>query len=510
MSAQPTGHSPRAQSYDVVIDDTSPLLTYNGGHWSQNQSSDAYGASYTMTTWQNDSVQLTFEGTKVLVNGSRSTFGSNFTVNLDGKPDLLSAQTTSGFQSFSTTIYDSGVLVPGQHTLEIINDSWDTLDIDSITYSCSIKHHGDETSELSTTTVDDTSSAFTYLPHGAWDVSSPNLPSFKYATGHSINLANASVNFTFSGDAVSIYGTTGPNHARYSVLRENRPTLSYSATKDLYSAQVLLYFGSGFGEGNHTVTLVTDEPGMFEMDYATVHSSSSLLSPLQVSSSSLPQPSQTGMPIIPTNPPPPQQKLDASAVAVIVVAAALFVLLVAAVFFLLRRNKNLWVILERGVHSPFDASVAPWRMSLGPRRAAKRATYVPVDDDESFESPPVRRDTVNSTATASTLVADAGSTPRNPGRPFFKQLQLATRWGSGPPSMTQTSSSTATMRQQLQNAPARSASTRRLLQDPSSASRDDLLGSSVDSHHGLGADDVLRHPIRRHEPSSHDWHAALP
>jgi hypothetical protein len=73
------------------------------------------------------------------------------------------------------------------------------------------------------------------------------------------------------GDAVSIYGTTGPNNSQYSVQRPGRPPQELTATRDIAASNVLLYFGDQFGAGNHTITLVNEAPGLFQIDYAVVH-----------------------------------------------------------------------------------------------------------------------------------------------------------------------------------------------------------------------------------------------
>jgi hypothetical protein len=78
------------------------------------------------------------------------------------------------------------------------------------------------------------------------------------------------------GDAVAIYGTAGPGHSRYSVLPPGRSPQQFDAARGIPSSQVLMYFGDHFGPGNHTVTLVNDGPGLFQIDYAVVHTTNTL------------------------------------------------------------------------------------------------------------------------------------------------------------------------------------------------------------------------------------------
>ncbi|KAF8166578.1 hypothetical protein K438DRAFT_1856987 [Mycena galopus ATCC 62051] len=50
-------------------------------------------------------------------------------------------------------------------------------------------------------------------------------------------------------NAVSIYGTVGPGHSRYSVWSPHKPSQQFDASRDIFSPQVLLYFGDNFGPG---------------------------------------------------------------------------------------------------------------------------------------------------------------------------------------------------------------------------------------------------------------------
>lgn len=89
--------------------------------------------------------------------------------------------------------------------------------------------------------------------------------------------------------------------------------------------------------------------------------------------------------------------------------------------FLLQRNKTLWYRLQRGykVQSQFDAgtppngSVTPLPFSAPPPPMRSKSYLLQRDDDDDFEAEPLNRAvTVESHLTASTLVADPGSSRR--------------------------------------------------------------------------------------------------
>ncbi|KAJ7249563.1 hypothetical protein B0H12DRAFT_697428 [Mycena haematopus] len=146
------------------------------------------------------------------------------------------------------------------------------------------------------------------------------------------------------------------------------------------------------------------------------------------------------------------------------------------------------------------------------------------NSDDDYEAQPLNRAiTTDSRLTASTLVAEVGSGSH---RPFsLKALRLASRWGPGSPSSSQPHlSRTDSMRysastRRLTLSPptrhlSRSPSTRHLLQeesqyyDPHAAAMAGLEEVPEDS-----VEEVLRHPIRRTEPSIstyQHWQATLP
>ncbi|KAJ7483163.1 hypothetical protein FB451DRAFT_1233557 [Mycena latifolia] len=484
-------------------DDSSPLIVYEPpGAWNQSSSNEAFQGGYTSTWTQYATATFDFVGTSVAVNGSSNASHGAYQVTLDGRNHTLNGS-TSHSKSFLTEIFNSGPIESGHHTLTIMNLEWKTLDIDSITWSCDLGAQNASDASLQKTTVDDTDPAFTWFPQGSWNKDPPSLASFSGQTGHSTSHVNASVNYTFSGDAVSIYGTTGPKNSQYIVQRPDRPQQEYTATRDISSSKVLLYFGDGFGPGtNHTVTLVNQTPGLFQIDYAVVHTVNSP-SP---SSSSAPSQPTSGPPIIPEKTDVSSStKLPAGAIVAIAIAALAFVFLIVALWLVLRRNKTLWMRLQRGymVQSQFDASTPPNGITPLPYsspRPARSKANLPANDDDSFQAPPLDR-AVTMQSTASTLVADHGSLMTQVGgrgRLSLKPLRLASRWGPATPATTHTRFS-------------RSPSVRYLLReeseyyDPEAAAAQGIEEIPEDR-----VDDVLRHPIRRNEPSTYHWQSGLP
>ncbi|KAJ7623722.1 hypothetical protein FB45DRAFT_113729 [Roridomyces roridus] len=257
----------------VTVDDASPLISYDPPTlWFQETLDDAFLGSSSLTKYSGASLTLRFEGNWVNVTGWKGPWHGNYTVTLDQSTYSLSGRTTTN-HLIRTTLFSSGTIGEGNHTLQIVNEEWDNLQIDSISYACLLSGSNSTNAPLQTTKFEDTDGSFSYYPKGVWDVGPPNPENPKDHAGHSISMPNAYVNFTFSvGDAVSIYGTTGPGHSTYSVSRSDQPAQQFTANRERNSSDVLLYIGTNFGPGNHTISLVSQDSGLFQISYAEVHS----------------------------------------------------------------------------------------------------------------------------------------------------------------------------------------------------------------------------------------------
>lgn len=82
-----------------------------------------------------------------------------------------------------------------------------------------------------------------------------------------VNGSTASL--SFSGDAVSVYGTTGPGHGIFSIqIDSNTPQILNGSASTLHP-QTLLFFSGGLGHGEHSVVLTNHENAIFDLDFVT-------------------------------------------------------------------------------------------------------------------------------------------------------------------------------------------------------------------------------------------------
>nr|GAT51428.1 predicted protein [Mycena chlorophos] len=440
--------------HNITIQHTSPLITFNGG-WVQY---DSNGADFSVTQNLGASATFTFPGKWVQIKGTKNEYHGAFSVSIDGQAYNRSGATSGEEQELVATIFNMS-LGDVQHTMVIRNDEWAALNIESITWTCAIGTNSSAT-QLETFSVAASDPSFTFLPKGDWTAN---------ATLQSTSAAEASVNYTFSvRDAVSIFGSSGPDNAAYSVWRDGEAPQYFNATRSLSTPDVRLYFASGFGSGEHTIMLKSESTGLFQIQRAEVITASGSPSPgpqgVSPGTTTSTSPARSSTPTIKPEPGVARSntRLSAGAVAAISCAAVLLVFLLLAVWLLLRRNKALWMRLQRGymVQSQFDqfdsssppTGVTPLILPAQSRPPSpRRKLQVASDDEETFQAPAlVRPGTTLSQMTASTLVAEAGSDMIQVGANGLKPLHLASRFRSG------TTTTTAYTRNTIDSAGQRS------------------------------------------------------
>lgn len=294
-------------------------------------------------------MSFTFEGVFISVYGSKNADHGNYTVNVEGIVEYGSEQGTAAQPvQYQSRIFFTNTLPPGTHTLTILNQHSDVFDIDYISWTSNIDPRKNGT--LSRSVVDDTAPAFQYQAN-AWSTTPSNLSSFYGSTGHTASKLGSTFNFTFAGDAVSLYGSSGPSSGPYSVQLDDQPPKSYVATQTTYTAQTLLFYGSNLTAGTHTLHVVNQANALLEIDYAEIYTlpmfSNGTSVPTQASSSS---PSATGL----TD---NRSSLSVGAIAGISAGAAIaviaLVLLSLCAFLRVTRQKSVRQREESAVKSPF-------------------------------------------------------------------------------------------------------------------------------------------------------------
>jgi len=320
-------------SLTTTIEDTSPILTYSppeawvqGNSSLDSQASNYSGSSFTDTRIPNSSVTFTFQGSSLAIYGAMRGNHGPFTVDVDGT--VFSSNGFSSTDLFQVPLFQTN-LQQGTHNITLTNGGNNTfVDIDFVTWSSNI---GLDSEKLTDFLVEDSDPAFNYKPSPAWSTNVVNIGSFMGGSGHSTSQKNAYVEYTFTGAAVALYGTVGPNNAPYSVQLDGGHMTNYSATKVDFVPQTLLYRADNLGSGSHSLLVQNQQttPGqVLQIDYAIVYTVPS------VSSGS--------------------SKLSGGTIAGIVIALLLLLLALTGFVFFLRRRRVRQAALEGGSVSPYE------------------------------------------------------------------------------------------------------------------------------------------------------------
>ncbi|KAG6915618.1 hypothetical protein DXG01_010694 [Tephrocybe rancida] len=214
--------------------------------------------TYTETQKANVTVSFSFFGTAIYMYGSKDVDHGAFNTSLDGHDPRTVNGTAPAPGKYPAGLFINHSLNPGPHTLAIVTQDSSVFDIDFITWTSQISTSKNGT--LNRTLVDDTESAFMYYGE-AWRWRN-DMSEFHDNTGQCLSVLH------IHGDAVSLFGSVGPDHGPYTVQLDNQPSTSYSATKVTYKPQTLLFHAGSLSDGNHTVLLTNQGNAAFEVDHA--------------------------------------------------------------------------------------------------------------------------------------------------------------------------------------------------------------------------------------------------
>ncbi|KAH6914483.1 hypothetical protein BKA70DRAFT_1369749 [Coprinopsis sp. MPI-PUGE-AT-0042] len=202
----------------VFVEDYSPLLIYGDG-WSPGTAGDSSLASYSdssyMTTQdRGELVSFVFTGLKVQLFGAkRPDYGQyEITANDTPYPARNASNETAVFQ---TSLWSFDWLNITSRTIKMINAGNNkAIDLDFVTWIFPL---GDDDEEVITSTFEDTHPSFKYDSNTTWAPTTSNVARYSGGSVHVSSTAGSSFEFTFEGDAISLYGPVGPTGAPYTV-----------------------------------------------------------------------------------------------------------------------------------------------------------------------------------------------------------------------------------------------------------------------------------------------------
>ncbi|QRV88751.1 transmembrane protein [Ceratobasidium sp. AG-Ba] len=253
-------------THDITIDDGSPLITYTG-EWNDSTNEDIV-SQYWLNTYHSTSqvgaaATFSFTGTAVYIYGSKRPSHGTFDVDVDGA-------SIGQFDGTSATIENMQLLAEakglkwGEHTVTITNSDplGNFLDIDMIKWTTG---KAGLSSITNSTQIDDadTSGAVKYSPSGSWANTDATVAEGSYLGGtvHSSSTLGSSVAVRFKGNAVYVFGSTDSSSGRFDAQVDQQTAVSLVGTTSTFRQPALLYYGDGFADGEHTLTLTNQEEG---------------------------------------------------------------------------------------------------------------------------------------------------------------------------------------------------------------------------------------------------------
>ncbi|EIW83004.1 hypothetical protein CONPUDRAFT_121279 [Coniophora puteana RWD-64-598 SS2] len=261
----------------TLIDDTSPLITYDpswipGTSADDNDASDYFLGTFTDTNVTNAQASFSFNGTSFYIFGSKRPNHGTYSIEVDGKT-FSNIEGNSANSLFQQALFNGTGLSQGMHNVSLTNTGSGTntfVDIDLVVWDSEV---GSDSEQLATVTVEDTDPGFNY--QSVWTTDPPNAMFYSQGSGHSTSVENASVTLTFTGDIVSVFGTVGPNNGQYSVALDNGPPTSFNATRQMTYYRSMLYHADNLGSGQHQLNLVNlpeSTVQFLNIDYALISS----------------------------------------------------------------------------------------------------------------------------------------------------------------------------------------------------------------------------------------------
>jgi len=265
-------------SFTTVVEDTSPMLQY-AANWQAGTSSDGDAdeytlSSFTVTQTQGATMTFNFYGSSVSMFGARRSNHGPYQVQVDNNPSSpFNGQSSTS--EFNQVMFTSGVPL-GLHNMTVTNTGNTFFDIDYITFQTSV---GKDDEDLIVNTYQDNHPSFTYSPSSSWKA--PDMVgTFSGSSGHATTDLSATAQLIFQGDAVALYGPVGPNSTSlYLVKVDGGNASSFSANKQFYKPQEMLFYAGNLGAGQHSLQIElgsTATPGELAIDYANVYTTPSL------------------------------------------------------------------------------------------------------------------------------------------------------------------------------------------------------------------------------------------
>ncbi|WWC91655.1 uncharacterized protein L201_006601 [Kwoniella dendrophila CBS 6074] len=274
---------------EILIDDACPQLSYfsasdgwvtnhrNGTRYSDSQTPKYSQSTFHATYGEGDHMEFRFNGSGIKTIGAKRSNHAMFGAQLDDfKPVYKSGYDLNG--TYQTELFARDNLTTDkEHIITMTNypnfnatssakEGW-WVDIDHIIVTQPIKE------QVYTTRIDDTSSFINY--DESWTMETSNVTKLYNSTEHISSQSNSTMNLSFNGSSIQLFGGIGIQHGNYSISLDGTLKGVYNATYFENLPVVSLYMASGLEEGPHIIQLTNlgkSKTSVIDFDYAIVNS----------------------------------------------------------------------------------------------------------------------------------------------------------------------------------------------------------------------------------------------
>ncbi|CAE6500098.1 unnamed protein product [Rhizoctonia solani] len=242
--------------YNVTVDDASAVFEYyipTGQPWTDSPTADQglhnyWDSTYHSSNWFGAQASVRFLGTAVYLFAAKRSRHGIYDIYLDGQK-VYNGDSYSLSPLYDQIMYNATDLAPSWHNLTIINSDATNQTFTEVDYIRWTTLMPDSLAETLGTTIPYSQSNMVYSSLNAWTPDTAgNNPSMVTSTD------GASVNITFSGNGIEIWGKTGLIYGQFSARIEGYDEHQLSANSQ-QTHDALLFRQDNLTSGTYTVQL---------------------------------------------------------------------------------------------------------------------------------------------------------------------------------------------------------------------------------------------------------------
>ncbi|CAE6496272.1 unnamed protein product [Rhizoctonia solani] len=244
--------------YNVTVDDVSAIFEYyipNTRVWTDSPTSDQELHNYWDSTYHSSNqfgaqASVMFQGTAVYLFAAKRSRHGTYGIYLDGLR-VYDGDSYSASPLYNQIMYNATDLAPTWHNLTIVNSDPSNQTYTEVDYIRWTTLMPESLTETFGTPISYSPNNMSYSSLNAWnenrDGSNPSMVT---------STDGASVNITFNGNGIELYGKTGPNYGRFSAQVEGDNEHQLNANSEQIH-DTMLFRQDNLTSGRHTI-LVTN------------------------------------------------------------------------------------------------------------------------------------------------------------------------------------------------------------------------------------------------------------